>query len=106
MQYYMDKEEEEQDDYDEDYDEDYDDENNFIDVEYRLKYSIEDVIKVANYSIEKLLTLYNITLESHLDEYIKTWTCEDQFNFSWPYKKEFLTKKLEKEGIIKCNSIV
>ena len=105
LQYYMDKEEE----LDDDYDEELEIEDNFLfdDIEHRLRYPMEDVIKLENYSIEKLLSLYNITLESNLDEEdIASWTCEDQLNFSWPYKKEFLKKKLEKEGIMKCNKIV
>ena len=99
LQYYMDKE-------DEDYDEDYDDEIDIIDVNHELKYPMEDIIELDKYSIEKLLSLYNIKLESNLDQDIKTWTCEDQLNFSWPYKEQFLKNKIDKEGIIKCNTIV
>ena len=105
LQYYMDKEAEEQID-DEDYDEEYDDENDFAEVNHYLKYPMEDIIELEKYSIEKLLSLYNITLETLLDQDIKTWTCEDQLNFSWPYKEKFLKDKLQKEGIIKCNTIV
>ena len=102
LQYYMDKEAEEQEDdeeHDNDVNNEIDDENNFADVNRVLKYPMEDVIELEKYSIEKLLSLYDITLETSLDSDIKTWTCEDQLNFSWPYKEKFLTNKLQKEGI-------
>ena len=103
LQYYMDNEEEEEIVDDEELLED-----NFLfdDVEHHLRYPMEDVIKLENYSIEKLLSLYNITLLSILDDDVRTLTCEDQLNFSWPYKKEVLKKEIEKQGIIKCNTIV
>ena len=109
LQYYMDKEAEEQEDdeeHDNDVNNEIDDEHNFADVNRVLKYPMEDVIELEKYSIEKLLSLYDITLETSLDSDIKTWTCEDQLNCSWPYKEKFLTNKLQKEGIFKCNTIV
>ena len=104
LQYYMDKEAEEQND-DEYDDEKYDDENDFADINHELKYAMEDIIQLELHSMEKLLSLYNVTLEIYQDSDIKTWTCEDQLNFSWPYKEKFLKDKIQKEGIIKCNTI-
>ena len=71
-----------------------------------MRYPLDDVIRLENYSIQKLLSLYNITLEPYLDDdIISTWLCEDQLEFSEPYKRVFLKKTL-KNGIIKCNTIV
>ena len=56
--------------------------------------------------MQKMLSLYNITLEIDLDEDLTKITCEDQLNFSWPYKEQFLLNKLEHDGIFKCNSVV
>ena len=109
LQYYMDKEAEEQvddEEHDNDVNNEIDDENNFVDVNRELKYPMKDVIELEMRSMEKLLSLYDITLESFLDSDIKTWTTEDQLNFSWPYKEMFLTDKLQKDGIFKCNTIV
>ena len=106
LQYYVDKEEEEEVDDEEEDNDEIDDENNFEEVNRELKYPMEDIIELEKYSIEKLLSLYNITLETFLDSDIKTWTTEDQLNFSWPYKEKFLKDKLQKDGIFKCNTIV
>ena len=106
---YMEKEAEEQEDneeHDNAVNNEINDEINFADVNNELKYPIEDVIELEKHSMEKMLSLYNITLETELDEDVKILTTEDQLNFSWPYKKEFLTRKLEKQGSFKCNSIV
>ena len=79
----------------------------FLKYKKLLKYSLEDVIILENYSISKLLSLYNITLEPYLDDDILgTWLCEDQLEFSEPYKRVFLQKIIKKSGIIKCNTVV
>ena len=71
-----------------------------------MRFPLNEVIRLENYSIQKLLSLYNVTLKPHLDNDIYSWLCEDQLEFSEPYKRVFLKKTLKKSGIIKCNSIV
>ena len=65
------------------------------------------MVILENYSIAKLLSLFNITLEPYLDDDILgERLCEDQLEFSSPYKRVFLKKTLKKSGIIKCNTVV
>ena len=72
----------------------------------KLYYDIEDVIQLEKYTIEKLLSVYNITLEPNLDDEIGQWFCEDQLEFSKPYKRVFIKQYIKKHGIIKCNTVV
>ena len=86
----------------------FDDEKGYFDkVNNDMKYDLEDVNILENHSMQKMLSLYNIKLEYQLDEDLRnvTYTCEDQLNFSWPYKKQFLLNHLI-NGIFTCNTIV
>ena len=63
----------------------------------KLEFNLEDVVVLENYSIAKLLSLYDITLKPFLDDdIIGEWLCEDQLEFSEPYKREFLQRTIKK----------
>ena len=116
MQYYIDQDDEiDEDDENQGIDVELDEEDKEVGVEqyikfdekkWKLRYAIEDVIQLEKYSIEKLLSVYNITLEPYLDDEISRWLCEDQLEFSKPYKRVFIKQYIKKHGIIKCNTVV
>ena len=112
MQYYIDQDDEIDED-EEGVDIELDEQDNevkrssiFDENKQKLYYDVEDVIQLEKYTIEKLLSVYNITLKPYLDDEIGQWFCEDQLEFSKPYKRVFIKQYIKKHGIIKCNTVV